>query len=153
METLLPVLSEHPFLRGLDSKYIEMIATVASNVNFELEQIVYREGEPANTFYLIRKGIIGLEIKIPNRGTIAIQTISQGETLGWSWLIPPYKWRFTARVYETTMAIALDGASIRRKCEQDHELGYELYRRLSDIIVQRLQATRFQLLDFYGTHP
>ncbi|MFH1862178.1 MAG: cyclic nucleotide-binding domain-containing protein [bacterium] len=152
METLEPILAEHPFFKGLEKKYLELVVGCASNVRFDAEQIIYREGEPSDQFYLIRHGRVGLEINVPHRGPITIQTISDGEILGWSWLVPPYKSRFTARAYELTRTIALDGKCLRTKCEADHELGYEFFKRFADIIVQRLQATRLQLLDIYGVH-
>ena len=152
METLEPILAEHPFFKGLDPQHLKIIVGCASNVRFEPEQIIYKEGDPAEKFFLIREGKIGLEINVPHRGSIAIQTVNAGDILGWSWLMPPYKWRFTGRVYERTRAIALDGACLRGKCEEDHALGYEFYKRFADIIVQRLQATRLQLLDVYGYH-
>ncbi len=152
MDTLEPILAEHPFFKGLDPKYLKLVVGCASNIRFEPEQRIYKEGAPANQFYLIRQGRIGLEINIPNRGPITIQTITDGEILGWSWLIPPYKWRFTGIAYELTRAIAVDGTCLRKKCEEDHELGYIFYKRFADIIVQRLQATRLQLLDVYGIH-
>ena len=152
MKTIEPILAEHPFFKGLEPKYLKIAVGCASNVVFEPEQIIYREGDPADRFFLIREGKIGLEINVPHRGPVTLQTINAGEILGWSWLMPPYKWRFTSRVYERVRAIALDGACLRKKCDEDHALGYEFYKRFADIIVQRLQATRLQLLDVYGVH-
>ena len=81
---------------------------------------------------------------------MAIQSLKEGEVLGWSWMIPPYKWHFDARAFDLTRAIALDGACLREKCEEDHDLGYELMSRFALIIAQRLEATRLQLMDIYG---
>ncbi|HDH57071.1 MAG TPA: cyclic nucleotide-binding domain-containing protein [Bacteroidetes bacterium] len=152
MKTIENILAEHPFFKGLEPKYLKIVVGCASNVVFAPEQIIYREGDPADRFFLIREGKIGLEINVPHKGPVTLQTINEGEILGWSWLMPPYKWRFTSRVYERTRAIALDGACLRKKCDEDHALGYEFYKRFADIIVQRLQATRLQLLDVYGVH-
>ena len=150
MQTLEPILAEHPFFKDLDPKYLNIVVGCASNTRFDAEQRIYKEGDPADNFYLIREGRIGLEISIPHKGNITIQTVDKGDILGWSWLFPPYKWRFTAVAYEPVRAIALDGACLRGKCEEDHQLGYEIYKRFSDVVVQRLQATRLQLLDVYG---
>ena len=152
MENLERILSEHPFFHDLPPEYLKIVVGCASNVRFEPEEVVYREGDAANKFFLVREGRISLEINVPHQGLIAIQTIGAGEILGWSWLFPPYKWRFTSRVYERTRAIALDGECLRKKCEDDHGLGYEIYKRFANIIVQRLQATRLQLLDVYRVH-
>jgi CRP/FNR family cyclic AMP-dependent transcriptional regulator len=91
-----------------------------------------------------------LEAFAAQRGPITIETIEAGEVLGWSWLFPPYRWHFSARVVEPTRAIALDGVCLRSKGEADHDLGYELVKRVAQIMMQRLQATRLQLLDVYG---
>jgi CRP-like cAMP-binding protein len=151
METLERILAEHPFFRGLDPRYLKLAAGCASNVRFDAGQFIFREGEEANHFYLIRQGRVAVEIFVPNKGSVLLQTLEEGDILGWSWLIPPYHWRFDARAVEMTRAIALDGKCLRDKCEADHDLGYELLKRFASILGQRLDATRFQLLDVYGT--
>ena len=149
VQTLEPILSEHPFLKGLKPEYLKLIVGCASNVRFNAGQHLFREGEEANQFYMIRRGKVALEIFAPERGPITVQTVGEGDVLGWSWLIPPYRWRFDARALELTQAIALDGKCLRTKSEEDHALGYELLKRFSSIIVERLEATRLQLLDIY----
>ena len=153
METLERILIEHPFFKGLETQYLQLIIGCASNVRFNAGQFIFREGEEANQFYLIRYGKVALEIFSPERGPITIQTLSEGEVLGWSWLFPPHHWHFDARALELTRAIALDGECLRKKCEEDHNLGYELTKRFAQIIEQRLEFTRLQLLDVYGHAP
>lgn len=152
METLETVLAEHPFLQGLSAEHLHLMVGCASNVRFEAGQYLFHEGDQANKFYFIRQGKVAVEIRAAAKGPIVIQTLNAGEVLGWSWLIPPYEWHFDARAVELTRAFALDGKCLRTKCEEDHHLGYELLKRFTDIIEQRLQATRLQLLDIYGTH-
>lgn len=152
METLENTLAEHPFFHGLEPRYLQLAVGCASNVRFDAGEFILREGEEANHFFLIRHGKVSLEVFAPNRGSIAIQTLEEGDILGWSWLIPPYQWRFDARAVELTRAIALDGKCLRAKCEEDHDLGYELLKRFAAILGRRLDATRFQLLDLYGVN-
>jgi CRP/FNR family cyclic AMP-dependent transcriptional regulator len=151
-QTLEPLLAEHPFLRGLEPRYLALLVGCAANVRFEAGDYIFREGEEADRFYIIRHGKVALELFTPERGALTIQTLGAGDVLGWSWLFPPYRWRFEARALELTRAIALDGACLRRKCDEDHSLGYELVKRFAHVIVERLQATRLQLLDVYGAH-
>ncbi len=153
MQSLEPYLAEHPFLKGLEPNHIKILAGCASNVRFDVGQFILREGEDANNFYIIRHGKVAIELFAAERGAITIQTIGEGEILGWSWLIPPYRWRFDARAIEITRAIALDGKCLRTKCEQDHNLGYELLKHFAHVIALRMEATRLQLLDVYGVHP
>jgi len=87
----------------------------------------------------------------PQHKPLIVSTLGEGEILGWSWLLPPYQWRFHAHAVDDTRAIALDGKCLRNKCEQNHDLGYELLKRFYRIIDQRLEAARFQLLDVYAT--
>jgi len=153
METLEPILAEHPFFEGLESRHLRLIVGCASNVRFNPGQLLFREGDKANQFYMIRQGKVAVEIRAAERGSITVQTVGEGEVLGWSWLIPPYRWRFDARAVELTRAIALDGECLRTKSEEDHSLGYELLKRFSLTIVERLDAMRLQLLDLYRAHP
>jgi CRP/FNR family cyclic AMP-dependent transcriptional regulator len=150
METLDPILAQHPFLEGMERHHLELLVGCASNVRFDAGKFLFREGEEANQFYFVRHGRVVLEIFSPQRGPIEIETLTEGDVLGWSWLVPPYYWRFDARAVEMTRAIALDGKCLRNKCETDKALGYELLKRFVNIVDRRLQATRLQLLDLYG---
>lgn len=150
MESLEPILRTHPFLEGLDSRFMELITGCASNVRFNAGEFLFHEDEEANQFYIIRQGRVAVESHAAGMESIIIHTVEAGDILGWSWLVPPYYWHFDARAVELTRAIALDGKCLRQKCENDHELGYELLKRFTNIITQRLEATRMQLLDFYG---
>ncbi len=153
MQTLEPVLAEHPFLKGLEPRYLGLIVGCASNVRFKAGEYLFRESEEANQFYMIRQGKVAVEIHAGERRSIIIETVGEGDVLGWSWLIPPYRWHFAARAIELTRAVALDGKCLRVKTEEDHNLGYELLKRFSNIIVERLDATRLQLLDVYKVRP
>ncbi len=147
METLEPILAKHPFLEGLDAAYLKLLVGCASNVRFNAGEFLFHEGDDANEFYMIREGEVTIQIQGAGRGPITVQTLGEGEVLGWSWLIPPYRWRFDAIAEELTRAIALDGKCLREKCEEDHNLGYELLKRFTGIMVERLEATRLRFLD------
>jgi CRP-like cAMP-binding protein len=152
METLQKILAEHPFAQGLEERHAALLTGCAANVHFDARQLIFREGEEANHFYLVREGKLAVELFAAERGAITILTVGAGEVLGWSWLVPPYRWKFDARALEPTRAIALDGKCLRIKAEQDHDLGYELLKRVAHIMEERLQATRLQLLNVYEVH-
>lgn len=149
MKTLAVILVDLPFFKGLNSQQLEFLAGCASNVRFKPNEFLYREGDAANNFFLIREGKVAVESFSPKRGAITIQTLSKGDVLGWGWLFPPYQHYFDVRAIELTRAISLDGKCLRKKCEEDHDLGYDLMKRFSAVVIQRLQATRLQLLDLY----
>lgn len=150
MENLGRIIAEHPFCDGLEPYYVDLLISCASNVRFEPDHYLFREGREANQFYLIREGKVALEVCAPQRPPILMETVGEGEVLGWSWLVPPYRWHFDARAVGPVRAIAMDGKCLRAKCEKNHDLGYELLRRTVDIVGQRLEATRFRLVDLYS---
>jgi CRP-like cAMP-binding protein len=152
MQTLEPLLAQHPFFQDLDPAYHKIIVGCAGNIRFRAGEFLFREGEAANRFYLIRHGRVALQVFIPGRGPTTLVTIEAGEVLGWSWLFPPYRWTFDAQALELVRAVGFDGECLRGKCDADHDLGYALMQRFAQIMVQQLQAARLQLLDLYSTH-
>ena len=92
---------------------------------------------------------MALRIHSERRGPLTILTLGAGDILGWSWLFPPYRWKFSARAIEDTRAFAADGKCLREKAERDHDLGYELLKRFAHVVEERLEATRLQLLNVY----
>jgi CRP-like cAMP-binding protein len=150
METLDSIIATHPFFKGLDEAYLRLIAGCGSNVVFEAGQYLFREGEDADRFYAVRRGRVAIEIYVPQRGPVVLETVREGEMVGWSWLFPPYRRQFDARAVEVVRATMFDGACLRAKCDQDAAMGYELMKRLAGLFSRRLQAARLQLLDMYG---
>ena len=152
VESLESIIAGHSFFSDLEERYVQSLTGCAANVRFDAGTYLFREGEPANHFYLIRQGKVAIEISAPPRKPIIVQTLSAGEILGWSWLVPPYQWRLQARAVELVRAIALDAKCLRARCEENHDLGYELLKRFAQVMTQRLEATRLQLLDVYAPH-
>jgi CRP/FNR family transcriptional regulator, cyclic AMP receptor protein len=149
MRTIDELIGETPTFAGLESAQLELIAGCARNIRVKSGTMLLREGEPANEFYLIRHGTVALELDAPG-GPLVIQTLNDGEVLGWSWLFAPYRWQMDGRALEDCSLVMFDGACLRGKCDDDHELGYQLMTRFAANVVDRLQATRFQLIDVYG---
>ena len=144
------VLADVPLLEGLEEEEVALLAGCARNVRFGPSEHVFREGEAADTFYLVRHGSVALELFSPTRGPLVIETIEAGEVLGWSWLFPPYRWHFDARALTTVRATVFDAACLRQKCDEDTALGYRLMGRFAQVVIERLQWTRLRLLDVYG---
>jgi len=153
MESLKHTLAQHPFLAGLNQRHLGQVAALASHKTFDALQMIFHEGDPANECYLIGKGKVGIETVLFGCDGIRIETLGAGEVLGWSWLLPPYELHYSARAMEPTQAIALDGKALRIRCEEDHDLGYEMMKRFALVIVQRLAATRARSLKFTDPAP
>ena len=150
MKGIAELLANHPLFDGLASEYAELLAGCASNVAVPAGTALFREGDAADRFWLIRRGRVSLELHSPGRGQLVIETLDEGEVLGWSWLLPPYRWHFDAIALEDLGAVAFDGACVRAKFDADPRLGYQLLSRFMPLAVDRLQATRLRLLDLYG---
>jgi CRP/FNR family transcriptional regulator, cyclic AMP receptor protein len=151
IENLERIIAEHSFFRGMEERHIRFIAGCAKNVRFAEEQFMFREGDPAVDFYFIREGMVAIELMVPHRGRTIVQTVAAGEIVGWSWLVAPYRWHFDGRALLPTRALAFDGKCLLAKCEEDHDLGYEILKRFAHVVSERLEVTRLQLLDLYGT--
>lgn len=150
MPTLEPLLERHRFFAGLSRADLEFVTGCAMNVRFADGAYLAREGDPADRFFIVRGGKVALELAAPGRGHITIETVGETGIVGFSWLFGPHQWVFDARAVGMVRAIAMDGACLRGKCEQDPRLGYDLMKRFANIAVERLQAARLQLLDVYG---
>jgi CRP-like cAMP-binding protein len=137
---LQPLLAAHPFLAGMSAHHIELLTSCATLKEFREREAIFRIGEPANGFYLITKGAVDLEDWVSEHGTIRIETLVAGEPLGWSWLFPPYRWRYHARAIKPTTTVSFDGTILHQFCNQDLTLGHELFKRMSEVMVRRLQA-------------
>jgi CRP/FNR family transcriptional regulator, cyclic AMP receptor protein len=149
MRTIEELIASASIFGGLDRSQLEVVAGCGRNEHFESGAFLLREGEPAERFFLIRRGSVALEVQAPGR-TLRIETLHAGDPVGWSWLFAPYRWQLDARTLEPCDLLGFDGVCLRGKCETDHNLGYELMRRFAENLVDRLQATRLQLLDVYG---
>jgi len=147
-QALYTLIAQQPFFKGLDSQQLQLLTGSALEMKFETGAILFQEGSPANRFYLILTGRVELTAEMEDGNAIPIQTLGPGDDLGWSWLFPPYSIHFTARALEPTTAIFFYGTRVREQCEQDHELGYQLMKRIAEVATQSLRATQRRLMQY-----
>ena len=150
MHQNVPILAAQPFLRGLTPEQLNLLAEDSMPAEFQPGERILSEGAPANRFYLILEGRVELESSVLDGEPVAVQTLGAGDLLGWSWLFPPFCWHFDARAVLPTKAILFYAKHVRELCEQDHDLGYELMKRVSSILIQRLQCSRSQWVVHHG---
>ncbi len=150
-QQLYNLIAQQPFLKGLSVHQLQVLADSAMEIQFESGQWILRQGDPANRFYLILEGKVLLESEVKERNVIPIKTIGPGDDLGWSWLFPPYYLRLSARALEPVKAIFFYGTRLRQQCEEDHELGYELMKRVAEVAIQNLHATQQRLMECADT--
>jgi CRP/FNR family transcriptional regulator, cyclic AMP receptor protein len=151
VQTMQQSLAAQPFFKGLDPEALDLIAGCATNIRVEAGQYVATEGETADRFYVLRHGRVALELHEPGAGPQLLDMVESGEALGWSWLVPPYRWFLDARAVEPTSLLSIDGHCLRGKCDADPALGYALMQRVTRVMYQRLQSARVRLLDVYGS--
>jgi len=140
------LLESQPFLRGMSERQLQLLAQNSMPATFKTDELILLEGSPANRFYLILEGRVEIETETENGGVRHIETLGAGDVLGWSWLFPPFYWHFDARATMPTKAIFFYGTHLRELCEENQDFGYELMKRVSEILIRRLHATRQQLL-------
>ncbi len=139
----------HPLFEGLNEEYLDLLVRSSREESYESRELIIREGDDADAFYLIAEGTVAIEIFANERGPVTIDSLNAGEVLGWSWLVPPHQWHFDAQATTRTRMISFDAAMVRDSFDSYPDFGYAMMKRFIPIIVQRLQATRIQLLDVY----
>ena len=150
METLKRTLAQMPFHKGPALEHLTTLAEHARRIHFESGQVIGREGEAADRFYLLLEGTVAIEASTAEEGEVGFQKVGPGEPLGWSWLFPPFRWHFTARAIENTKALEWDTEFLREHSKTDPRFGYEIASRLTRVLLQRLQATTKTMVDFYA---
>jgi CRP-like cAMP-binding protein len=149
VQTIEQYLPGHPFFAGLDDQAIGLVTGCAVNAHLRPGEHLFREGEPADTFYVIRSGRVAIEMRLPT-GEVVLDTARDGDVVGWSWLVAPYRWTFDAVAMDETSVVSIDGACLRGKCDADPALGYALLQRVVQVMSKRLHSARVRLLDLYG---
>ncbi len=150
MRTIETLLGDVPIFQGFSPEALELLSGCAANIRFADGEMLFREGDEADVFYVIRHGRVALETFVPARGPVTIETVDPGEVVGWSWLFPPYRWHFDARALGLVRATVFDASCLRGKCDRDPAFGYDLMSRFAQVLIERLQWTRLRLLDVYG---
>jgi CRP/FNR family transcriptional regulator, cyclic AMP receptor protein len=144
------IIDEHPFFAGIDGKFRALLVGCAANERFEADQFLFREGRHADKFFLVRAGQVAVEVDVPGKKPIILETTGEGDVLGWSWVVEPFRSTFDARALTLVRALSFDGACLRKKMAADPALGYEVLRRFMPMMAHRLQSARMQMLDLYG---
>ena len=150
IKTIPDLLLAHPLFKGLDREMLDFIAGCATNHRFATDTYLFHADDPADRFYLLRAGEVSIELAMPGRKRLAIQTLHAGSIVGATWILPPYRWRFDARATSDVRAVGIDADCLRGKCDDNPALGYEVFKRFLPVIADRLVATRMQLLDLYA---
>ncbi len=140
----------HAFFAGLTPAHRAMLATMAMPAAFDAGAHIFGENEPAQHFWLLDTGLVAVQLLVPGRGDLAVETLVGGTVLGWSWLYPPYRWTFGAQALEPTTAVAFDAEAVRSHCAAEPEFGYAMLNCFTPVIIERLQNTRLRLLDLYA---
>jgi len=141
------VLGAQAFMRGMPPAQLAKLAELCEHVSIPSRERLFDEGSRADRFWLIDAGQVTLDANVPGQGRVIIETLGRGDVVGLSWMLPPYQWRFGAVATQPTQAFAFDAAAVRAACDADPVLGYEISRRFSAAVVQRLQATRARLIE------
>lgn len=148
MENIKSVLESHPFFKELKQGHLDVLAGCASYVNFKAGEAIFREKQEVGSFCLIQEGLVALKVRQVSK-FIIIETLQENDLLGWSWLFPPYQAHFDCLATKDTSVIAFDAKCLREECEKDHDLGYEIMKRIIRVVAHRLDVTMIQLLNIY----
>lgn len=141
------IIAGHPFFAGLSEQSLEFMAGCAEKRRVKEDEVLFRHGGKADRFYLVLDGRVTVEVAAIQGPSLDLRELGPGDILGWSWLIPPYKWHFQARAEEPAEVLEFDGAAILARCEDDPTFGYELFKRFSGLMSERLAAAREKMMN------
>lgn len=138
------------FLGTLAPAHRDRLLSAVREVSFPAGARLFEEGGAADRFWIVRSGSVALDIHVPGRRTAVVETLGEGELLGWSWLFEPYRWHLGAQVRSALLAAEFDAPKVREACAQDPAFGLAVTHGVAQVIARRLKATRTRLLDLYG---
>ena len=147
--TLLAVLKQHPFVEEFQPEHIDRLRSLAREVGFERDQVIFREGDDTHDFYLIVSGRVALEMHEPDH-VLRVQSLGAGDELGWSSILMGRGKYFQARALDPVQALAFDGGQLLEACRADKAFGFAFMYRMLGVVSERLQATRLQLHDMHS---
>ncbi|MEE9597084.1 MAG: cyclic nucleotide-binding domain-containing protein [Acidiferrobacterales bacterium] len=140
-------LSSHVFFSELDDSFMKFLSDSATELKIKKGDVLFQQGERADKFYLLRNGHVSVQVPALMGPTLEIQALGEDQILGWSWLIPPYRWNFQARALEDSELLEFDGSAILARCEEDPKFGYALLKRFAALMSDRLDAARQKMMD------
>jgi len=141
------LLGSEPFLTGMATPQLARLAKAARTVAFDADRRIFEQDGSAGRFWLIRTGAVALDVRVPGQTALVVETLRPRAVLGWSWLFPPHRWTFGAVCLQPVTTVEFDGKLVRTFCAADPELGFDLHRRFTEVLLGRLQSTRIRLLD------
>jgi len=151
-EVIADILGQNPWFKSLEPAQFDKLLAIADLANWSEGEIIFAEGDQDARLYLILEGRVAMEKYVPVRGRVTILTLGPSEIFGWSAVIPVIGTRTTtARAMTPVRTVFFDTVALEQICDEDHDLGYLVYRRLTNVIAGRLSATRLQLLDMYAS--
>ncbi|GAA1916836.1 cyclic nucleotide-binding domain-containing protein [Streptomyces sodiiphilus] len=136
-------------LGKLPAEYRSRLHELGREVSFPIDTRLFTEGGKADRFWVLRTGSVTLDVHVPGRRPVPIETLGHGELIGWSWLFPPYTWHLGALTASPVRALEFDAQEVRELCERDSGLGQALTYVCAEAISHRLQRARMRLVDLY----
>ncbi len=137
-------------LAELADDHLDLLADAARYEHVEPAGLLTVSGEPADHFYVVRRGRFFVEMPGAGQGRILIDSAGPQQIVGWSWLSPPYRWHFDTRAGEASEVVAVDAATTRLAMDADHDFGYSMLQCFTALAIDRLVHTRLRLLDVYA---
>jgi CRP/FNR family transcriptional regulator, cyclic AMP receptor protein len=147
MTTNKAILGAQPFLRGMADGHLAKLAALCQHISLPARQRLFEQGANADRFWLIDAGQVTIDTTVPGQGRLIIASLGRGDVIGLAWMMPPYQWRFGAVTAQPMQAYEFDARAVRAACDEDPSLGYELGRRVSGVLLRRLEAIHDRLLE------
>jgi CRP-like cAMP-binding protein len=138
-------LKEHPVFQRLSEVYLHQIAEHMRVIRLDAGVTLFQEDESAQHFYIVMEGTVDLYSDLDGDNEQWVQMIDVGEVIGWSWLVPPYRWAFSAKTRDGALLMEFDADAIRELCDRDPAFGYGTMKQICTLMLGRLHTVRNQM--------
>jgi CRP-like cAMP-binding protein len=151
IEEVIEELCKIPWFQELKAEHVRKVAEISRICSVKAGESLFREGDRQESVYIVLQGRVGLEMFVPHHGKVRFYTAEMWEIFGWSSFTPNIRQRTAGAVAVVdSTVLRTDADALYRACDEDHDLGYLVMRRLANVVAARLLVTRLQLLDMFA---
>ena len=135
----------------LSDSELEKVATSAVEKQYEAGATIFSTGDNAEELFVLQEGRVAVQMTLPKTSgqasrRITVDVVTKNEIAGWSAIVEPYKYTFTAVCLQKTVALSIDGNKLRWLLRENPKIGYEVMKGLTRVIAAGLNDTRQVLM-------
>ncbi len=146
-------LKQFVMLGYLTDDMLQCLVPITEMLLYDEHEMIFKQGETADRFFLLKKGKILLEQRITKTLTVSLSAIKPGFSFGWSAMLDKGVYSTDALCAEPCTVYSFRESKIKKAMENDHSLGFIISRRLLYVLKKRYDARTEQFVKTIKLHP